>query len=179
MPAKNPVAADSTVSRDVYQALLVEYGEAMTLFQKKQYAEALAKFEVLAKSVNEEPELSDRIRTYSTMCRRQLDDAPPAPTNVEERYHAAVMAMNRGRLDDARALLDGALQENPSDASVIYARACVNALAGDATSAVHDLRASIVLEPKLRFQAVNDPDFQPIREDAAFIDVIEPSLSGV
>lgn len=179
MATKKTVTADSTVSREAYQALLDEYGEAMTLFQQKKYADALAKLDALSKSVGDEPELTDRIRAYRTMCARRLEDAPGGPATADERYHAAVMAMNDGRLDDARKLLDDALADKPSDATMIYARACVHALGGDAPAAVQDLKSAIALEPKLRFQAVNDPDFQPIREDAAFIDVIEPSLSGV
>ena len=45
-------------------------------------------------------------------------------------------------------------------------------------AAVADLRRAISAEPQVRFQASNDPDFEPIREEPAFIDIIEPTPSG-
>ena len=40
------------------------------------------------------------------------------------------------------------------------------------------LRRAVAAEPTLRFQASNDSDFERIRDDAAFIDVIEPTPAG-
>jgi len=30
----------------------------------------------------------------------------------------------------------------------------------------------------VRYQAANDPDFEPIREEPSFIDIIEPTPAG-
>ncbi len=49
---------------------------------------------------------------------------------------------------------------------------------GNAEAAIGDLRQAIALEPQTRFQAVNDSDFERIREEPAFIDIIEPTPSG-
>jgi len=45
-------------------------------------------------------------------------------------------------------------------------------------AAVRDLRQAITVDPQVRFQAGNDPDFEAIREEPAFIDIIEPTPSG-
>ncbi len=52
------------------------------------------------------------------------------------------------------------------------------ALAANADNAVGDLRQAISLDPTLRFQAVNDSDFERIREEPGFIDIIEPTSAG-
>ena len=49
---------------------------------------------------------------------------------------------------------------------------------GNAVAAVEDLRQAIAADPKLRYQAANDGDFEKIRDEAAFIDLIEPTPAG-
>ena len=49
---------------------------------------------------------------------------------------------------------------------------------GSTGKAVTDLRQAIASDPTVRFQAVNDPDFEKIREEPAFIDIIEPTPTG-
>ena len=65
---------------------------------------------------------------------------------------------------------------------------CVKAICGDigrpgeaeriTEQAVSDLRQAIAADPQIRFQAINDPDFEQIREEPAFIDIIEPTPTG-
>ena len=73
----------------------------------------------------------------------------------------------------ARALVD-----NPTSVDLLYVRSCAWAKQGSAEKAVGDLRQAIAADPKVRFQAVNDPDFERIREEPAFIDIIEPTPTG-
>ena len=162
-----------------YNNLLAEYGRAMQKLQKRDFVGAADAFKALLKQTANEPELHDRANTYLATCITRINVKSTEPKTADQRYHNAVLALNAGRHDEARTLLDQVLTEKPSDASALYARACLSALGSDAASSVRDLRAAIALDPKLRFQAVNDADFQPIRDDAAFIDIIEPSLTGV
>jgi hypothetical protein len=71
------------------------------------------------------------------------------------------------------------MQQTPNSAKLLYARASAWAISGRADSAVSDLRQAIALDPTLRFQAVNDFDFERIREEPSFIDIIEPTSAGV
>ena len=70
------------------------------------------------------------------------------------------------------------LVKSPNCASadkVLYARATVHARVGNGELAIADLRAAVAIDPKLRFQATNDQDFDGIRDDASFIDIVEPT----
>ena len=80
--------------------------------------------------------------------------------------------------DTAIKLLDQALGEDPSSARYLYARASAYALKGHADAAIGDLRQAIIIEPTVRFQAANDTDFEQIREEPSFIDIIEPTPTG-
>jgi tetratricopeptide (TPR) repeat protein len=72
-------------------------------------------------------------------------------------------------------LLEKALDAKPGDATVLYARAAVRALQGNAEGAASELRRAVAIDPRLRFQAAADADFDKVRDEAAFIDVIEPT----
>ena len=122
--------------------------------------------------------LSERARSYANICRGRQAPAPSAPTTVDELYYHAVLHSNNGESDAAVRLLDHALQQDPNSARLLYARASAWALKGNADSAVNDLRQAISSDPQIRFQASNDSDFEQIREEPAFIDIIEPTPAG-
>ena len=86
---------------------------------------------------------------------------------------------NAGEWDEALRIFDEITQASPSTATYIYARASTHALKGNAEAAINDLRMAISFDAQIRFQAVNDSDFEGIREEPAFIDIIEPTSSGV
>ena len=105
---------------------------------------------------------------------------PPAedPTNAEGFYQRGVMRSNLGDLEGALSDLNRALETDSASPRFLYARASVYALQRQAELAATDLRRAVQTDPTVRFQATNDPDFEAIRDEATFIDVIEPSPSG-
>lgn len=163
---------------EAYEQAIASYAAAFEQLRRGEYAEARAGFEKLAAEQVEETELSDRARIYATVCAQRLAGTPAQPTNAEEYYYAGVVRANDGQHKEALQLLDHALAIEPASPRYLYARASVYALMEQADSACNDLRRAVSAEPTLRFQASNDPDFERIRDDAAFIDVIEPTPAG-
>jgi tetratricopeptide (TPR) repeat protein len=161
-----------------YEQALVKFGEAVKLLGQGDYAGAKAVFLEVVGADENEPELTQRARSYAAICAGRLAPPIPAPATMEERYARAVFLSNSGAWDEALSLLDQSLVEEPNSIRCLYARACVWALKGSTSRAVSDLRQAIASEPTVRFQAVNDPDFEKIREEPSFIDVIEPTPSG-
>jgi len=161
-----------------FEATMGTYTSALERVHKGDYAGALEGFLSVEKMAAEEPELAERARTYAAVCRRKL--APPAswPSGPEQRYHLGVVRANEGNLDEAIRLYDAALQEEPGSPRIFYARAAARALQGNSAAAVADLRQAVAADPKCRHQAANDSDFERIRDEAAFIDVIEPTPTG-
>ena len=82
---------------------------------------------------------------------------------------------NAGRLDEALRHLDRAVAAEPGSAAYLYARAAARALQGNSAAAASDLRAAIRIDPSCRHQAANDSDFERIRDEAVFIDVMDPA----
>ncbi len=162
-----------------YEAAVEQFAAASALFLKGQFAEAQPLFEAVSEAAApDEPILSDRARTYASICSGKIGSAAPGGDDADALYHRGVVAANAGRLDEAWSLLDKALGHRPNDASVLYARASVRGLQGSGEGAASELKKAVALDPKFRFQAASDSDFDKVRDEAAFIDIIEPSNAG-
>jgi len=161
-----------------YEAALAKYAAAIELLGKKEFAAARDLFNEAVGLAVQEPELTQNARSYATVCERQLSPPQQDPAAGAERYARAVYLSNAGQWDEALRLLDQAIAEDPISVHNLYARACTWALKGSTGKAVTDLRQAIASDPTVRFQAVNDPDFEKIREEPAFIDIIEPTPTG-
>jgi tetratricopeptide (TPR) repeat protein len=178
MPTKKQEAtvAPTDESR-AYDAAVKGYAAALALLRKGDLERAKEQLREVQAAAPNEPELRDRAEIYLRICNRKLVKDPDPPSG-DERYRQAVFLSNSGKSDAAIELLDRTLAEHPNSVESLYVRACAWALKGGAEEAVKDLRQAISLDPKVRFQAVNDPDFEKIREEPAFIDIIEPTPTG-
>jgi tetratricopeptide (TPR) repeat protein len=162
----------------IYEQAVVSFGSGVERVRAGDYAKAKEIFNELLGSLKDEPVLTERCRMYIEVCDQRTAPAPEQGTSIDDLYYRAVMASNAGDVTDAVRLLDQALQQAPNSAKLLYARASAWALSANADSAVSDLRQAIGLDPTLRFQAVNDSDFERIREEPGFIDIIEPTSTG-
>ena len=163
---------------EAYEKALEKYGAALSRLRSGDFTQAQTEFEAIGSMEFDEPILLERTRMYSQICKNKLKAPPSAPVTQEELYLHAVIKSNSGQCDEAIRLLNTALQQAPSSAKALYARASAYAIKGNVEAAIGDLRQAIALEPPSRFQAVNDPDFEKIREEPAFIDIIEPTPAG-
>ena len=162
-----------------YEAAVEQFATASALFLRGEFAEAQPLFEAVADAAApDEPILADRSRTYASICGRKIADPARGGDDGDALYHRGVVAANAGRLDEAWSFLEKALGHRPNDASILYARASVRGLQGNAEGAASELKKSVALDPKFRFQAASDSDFDKVRDEAAFIDIIEPSNAG-
>lgn len=179
IPAPGAARAEPARPRHAdFEQAIGEFVAAVELLHARKYEQARERFLRLAVAQAEEAALAERARTYARVCERRLAPPDPEPNSPDERYHRAVALTNDGRHEAALALLDRLLEDEPGSVRALYARASAWALRGNAEAAVADLRRAIGADARVLFQAVNDPDFEPIREEPVFIDLIEPSPAG-
>jgi quercetin dioxygenase-like cupin family protein len=81
---------------------------------------------------------------------------------------AASPDLRAGRYDEARRLLRDGLEAKPGSPAILYDLACVEALAGEADTALELLNEAIGKNENFRDYAQTDEDFASIRDDPRF-----------
>lgn len=161
-----------------FEAAIKDYEAALEKMRNGEFAAARELFRSIEAGHRDEPVLAERARTWLAACERRLAPPPGSDGTSNEKYLEAVGLLNAGRTHEALAILDALVAAEPREGSFWYARAVARAQRRDADGAADDLRRAIESVPHLRFQAAQDPDFESIRDEAAFIDVIEPTAAG-
>ncbi len=81
---------------------------------------------------------------------------------------------NLGRDEEAIASYDKALEIKPDNASAIYNKACAYALQTQLEPALEHLKQAIELDPKNHTLAQTDSDFDSLRPDPRFQQLLAP-----
>ena len=74
--------------------------------------------------------------------------------------------------DKAMEVLAKALEEHPDEATLLYNLACAESMAGQTGDALEHLRQSVEREERFRELARTDGDFEPIRAEPEFQQII-------
>jgi len=173
------VGSTELTASEHYDRCVAEYSRALELLHGGEFEQAKTLFLDVAGAKLDEPMLAERARTYASVCNHKLTATPFVPQTAEDRYLQAVLLANSGELDQAIHLFNQSLADHPTSPKYLYARASAYALKSNAEAAISDLRQAIGYDPQCRFRAINDSDFEKVREEPAFIDIIEPTPSGV
>ena len=86
---------------------------------------------------------------------------------------AGAPAWEAKRYDEARALLREGLELHPGNASLLYNLACAEALLGEKDAALEHL-SDAVKNPRFREFATTDSDFDALRDDPRFTELVSP-----
>lgn len=77
-----------------------------------------------------------------------------------------------GRYDEAADRAQEIVRDNPDQPMLLYNVACVESLAGRTDDAIAHLRRAVELAERCRDYARGDSDFDPIREEPAFKELV-------
>lgn len=145
------------------------FDRAVALFQKGSLADARRLFEQAASGPARE--VAHSARVHAQICARRAGQQPPEPGTADEHYNLAIALLNRRDLDTAEQHLATAASMAPDADHILYALALAKGLRGQVREAAESLRRAILLNPRNRSQAQQDPDFAPL--------VQEPLLAAV
>lgn len=171
---KGPATAAPTNTWMIHEKALKEFERGVGLLQKQSYSEALERFQTIVGGYPQEKELADRAHVYLKICKSMLDRKEPEPRRQEDLFYHGVIRANEADYDEAVRLLEKALQASPKDEKVHYVLASTLALKGDRREALDHLKEAIELNATNRIYARNDPDFEPLRDDENFQNLIHP-----
>jgi outer membrane protein assembly factor BamD (BamD/ComL family) len=134
------------------------FEKAMRALGKRDYERAKEHFESLLSAHAEERDVAERARLYLGVCRRALDKKP---------------AFKPKTFDELLKFLGQAADQQPKNEHVLYCLAASAAQSGDVSGALKSLRAAIQANPASRAQARADGDFDPIRENEEFVEILD------
>ena len=159
------------------EAALRDYEQALALLHRRDYTGAIPRFQEVLKTYPEEKEMADRCRLYLKVCQRELSEKVVPLKRAEDYYYQGIMESNRQRYDDALRHLDQARKLDPQDPRVLYAMASTHALSGNRDAALDTLKEAIDANPQNRIAAQQDPDFDGLRDDDVFVEMVSPAGS--
>ncbi len=171
---KTAPAAATTSSWEIEEKALKELERGVAHLQKQNYNEALERFQAIVDSFPQEKELLDRVQVYIRICKGMIDHKTPQPKKPEDFFYFGVIKANEADYDEAVKFLARALEVNPKDEKVHYVMASTLALKGERQDALKHLREAVELNATNRIYAKNDPDFEPLRDDENFQNLIHP-----
>lgn len=151
----------------VLEKALEEFGAAMKLFQKRDYARAKEGFRGVMDSYPDEKEICDRAAGLMAVCDRQIHTEVPQPGDAEEDCTQGVVHLNEGNVEEALNHFRRAA-ENGGGARAWYLEACALVQAGRKDEAVASLKRSVEADPSNRSRAANEKDFDALREMPGF-----------
>lgn len=158
--------AKASASTSYVDPGVAPYESALKAFYGGKYDKAEKLFEQ-AGEATEQTDLAARARTFQLACRQRLEDAP-AP---DDPFLEAVIAKNSGDFDTAMELCTRGGRRG-KDERFAYLAASVAAVRGDSDDAITLLQQAIEMNDENRIHAYHDPDFDGLREDETFEQLI-------
>ena len=152
-----PEPAEPSVGPPTQEQQSELFSQAIAVFRQGAFAQARELFEKAA--AGPLLEMGHSARTHARICEQRLGLMASAPSTAEDHYNLGVALINRRDLEPAERHLREALKLEPARDHIYYALALVQGLRGDVYGAVESLKRAIELEPRIRTQARNDPDF--------------------
>lgn len=164
--ANSAGAKPEAVSGGGAEAQLRRYEEAYRLFRSQDFAHAKTAFERAVDGPQRE--LTHNARLHIAMCERRLQSAPAEFPTAEENYNYGIARLNTRELAVARRYFDAALSLQPNGDHIYYGLALCCGLGGDLQGCYENLKRAIDLQPKNRFIARQDQDFNTIVQHPVF-----------
>lgn len=183
MPSrKTTTPRPSTHVGETFAAAEKSYAEAMNLFLvKRDWGKAREGFQDFLKVYGGErdvEDMADRARIHLACCESKLLPPPPNPTNAEDWLVHGVALSNQGLTQEALEALDRAAAEGAPGGRVHYVKAAALALAERFDEAIEELRLSIDDDPDNKAYSLGDPDFEKLREQHGYVELVEPPLDS-
>ncbi len=158
----------------IQEKALKEYERGIQLLRKQNYSEARTHFRAVLDGYPQEREILDRSRIYIRICDDMTEKPEFHPRKPEDHFYLGVIKTNEAEYDEAMKCFEKALQATPKDEKIHYVMASTLALKGERRQALEYLKTAIELNATNRIYARNDPDFEPLREEDDFANLVHP-----
>lgn len=162
----------------IYQKAIGEYEIALKAFSKKDFDKSGSLLEKLIEAFPTEREVCDRARIYLRLSLAQSEGGGPKPKESDDHYYLGVLEANNGDFDGAVGHFERAVKQDGRNDKAHYALAAALGLKGDAAGAAASLKTAIDLKSANRTLALNDADFDGLRDNAEFMALLGKPPEG-
>ena len=168
-----PVSVLDT-KRTKYLEAVGFYEKGLDALQHRNFESAAEAFQTVLTSYPDERELHERARLYLKVCERETGPPAPEAQSSEELVYAATLALNSGNQDASLRYLQSAAEQSPDDDRVHYLLAVAYAQTADDLQTLTHLRRAIEIGPENRSVARQEPDFDALRNNQEFRQLLDP-----
>ena len=154
-----------------YEKAVAVYDLAMKSFNKKDYEKAKEGLSSFAKDFPKEKELIDRVHIYIQLCEARLNPPKDMLKTSEDFLQNGIYLMNQGLFAESLASLEQAHCKKPKNAKILYILADVSCLKEDHDACLDYLKQAVALDSSLAVLALNEQDFEPLKEDTRFLEI--------
>jgi tetratricopeptide (TPR) repeat protein len=163
------VAAEKEKKKiDNYEKAISSFGEAVKWFRKGNCEKAVELFNALIEKHASEKELVDRAHTYMEICQKVKNEKTIVLKTFDDFYENGVFLMNAGSFEEALKVFEKAVEQNPDHAKILFLMAAIYQSMGDTDQSLEFLKKSIQKDKYFKILALNDSDFESLREDKKF-----------
>ncbi len=167
-PSNRSTPPERIRSRQFASAVQV-YEAGIKAMHAEEFEKAIKCFNRIVDEHSDEPEIQERAKVLLHACEKKIHEkGRTVLRSVDDHYNVGIAELNRRSLDSAIQHLQHALKLAPKADHVLYALAAANALQGNRDQALQHLGHAIQYRPENRFQALRDTDFDSLKEDADF-----------
>jgi tetratricopeptide (TPR) repeat protein len=150
-----------------YEEAIAAYDEAIKL--KVDYIEAMLNKAMILKKLDHQDLANQQFHVIVEIC-QEYQGRGDQTIDFWNTYAVSLSCLEQ--YEEVEEILQTALAINPNQSSVNYNLACYYSIQNNVPLAVEYLARAIQLFPKQREQAKTDPDFDTIRHDPRFIELI-------
>jgi tetratricopeptide (TPR) repeat protein len=164
-------AQQATTKKTEYEKAWIAYDLAMKSFHKKDYGKAKEGLGSFAEDFPKEKELIDRAHMYLQICENRLNPPKDTEKTSEDYLQSGIILMNQGLFAESLASLEKAHGKKPKNAKILYTLADVSCRKEDHDACLDYLKQAVDLDSSLAVLALNEQDFEPLKEDTRFLEI--------
>ena len=164
--------AEEKVKKTDYEKALAAYSQAMKAFNKKDYDKAEELLKQFLVKFPKEKELIDRVHLYVKLCKDSRVEGTIRLKSFDDYYQYSVIKINLGEYEEALKLLSKARELDPKSGKIDYMMANTYCLMGNEEDCLSRLVEAIEKDPFFKILAQNEEDFETIRENAGFKEIM-------
>jgi tetratricopeptide (TPR) repeat protein len=160
------------------QTITEEFGAALAVFHKRQYAQAEKTLAAVIEQYKDSEsfsvqEIHARCQAYRTMCLARLNPVTVMLTGKDDYVAQATYLLNADQPEESLELLEKVEKDGQSDGRTHFLTALVYSRLDDQENLLVHLKKAIAADPHFKVMAFNDPDFEIYHSDPDFLKLVE------